>query len=60
MLKSKADIFVILAIFVFVISLMIFGCSTDDTVSASEIYQKCATVNDENPELCGQTFTVYQ
>lgn len=60
MLKSKADIFVILAIFVFVISLMIFGCSTDDTVSASEIYQKCATVNDENPELCDQTFTVYQ
>lgn len=60
MLKSKADIFVILAIFVFVISLMLFGCSTDDTVSASEMYQKCATVNDENPELCEQTFTVYQ
>lgn len=52
MLKSKADIFVILAIFVFVISLMIFGCSTDDTVSATEMYQKCATVNEENPELC--------
>lgn len=60
MLKSKADIFVILAIFVFVISLMIFGCSKDDTVSASEMYQKCATVNDENPELCEQSFTVYQ
>lgn len=60
MLKSKADIFVILAIFVFVISLMIFGCSTYDTVSATEMYQKCATVNDENPELCDQTFTVYQ
>ena len=60
MLKSKADIFVILTIFVFVISLMIFGCSTDDTVSATEMYQKCATVNDENPELCDQTFTVYQ
>ncbi len=60
MLKTKADIFVILAIFVFVISLMLFGCSTDDTVSASEMYQKCATVNDENPELCEQTFTVYQ
>lgn len=60
MLKSKADIFVIFGIFVFVISLMIFGCSKDDTVSASEMYQKCATVNDENPELCDQTFTVYQ
>lgn len=60
MLKSKTDIFVILAIFVFVISLMIFGCSKDDTVSASEMYQKCATVNDENPELCDQSFTVYQ
>lgn len=60
MLKSKADIFVILAIFVFVISLMIFGCSTDDTVSATEMYQKCITVNEENPELCDQTVTVYQ
>ena len=60
MLKSKADIFVILAIFVFVISLMIFGCSTDDTVSATEMYQKCATVNEVNPVLCDQTFTVYQ
>lgn len=60
MLKSKADIYVILGIFVFVISLMIFGCSTDDTISATEMYQKCATVNEENPELCDQTFTVYQ
>lgn len=60
MLKSKADIFVILAIFVFVISLMIFGCSTDDTVSATEMYQECITVNEENPELCDQTFTVYR
>lgn len=60
MLKSKVDIFVILAISAFVISLMIFGCSTDDTVSATEMYQKCVTVNEENPELCDQTFTVYQ
>lgn len=60
MLRSNADIFVILGIFIFVISLMIFGCSKEDTVSASEIYQKCATVNEENPEECDQSFTIYQ
>lgn len=60
-MKSKSDIItiVIIAILVIVLS-CVYACGSDDTVSASEMYQKCADLNQDNPEECEQTFTVYQ
>lgn len=60
-MKSKTDIItiVIIAILVIVLS-CVYACGSDDTVSTSEMYQKCADLNQDNPEECEQTFTVYQ
>ena len=60
-MKSKTDIITIVFIALMVIVLScIYACSSDDTVSTSEMYQKCAYLNQDNPEECEQTFTVYQ
>jgi hypothetical protein len=60
MQATKIDIFIIIGLFVLVFSLMINGCNSGDTVSAGDMYQKCAEVNEDNPEECDQSFTVYQ
>ena len=60
-MKSKTDIITILLIAAMVIVIScLYACGSDDTVSTSEMYQKCADLNQDNPEECEQTFTVYQ
>jgi hypothetical protein len=60
-MKSKTDIITIILIAIIVVVLScVYACGSDDTVSTSEMYQKCVDVNKDNPEECEQTFTVYQ
>ena len=60
MQKTKIDIVVFVVIFIFVFSLMIFGCSSESSTSPEDMYQKCITVNKENPDACDQEFTIYK
>ncbi len=57
--SSKLDIFVIVAIFLIVIGIVVASCSKDDTVSASEMYEKCLTVSPDSTN-CEQNVIIYQ
>ena len=39
---------------------MIFGYSSESSTSPEDMYQKCITVNEENPNACDQEFTIYK
>ena len=60
MQASKIDRIIISALFIFVFGLMLFGCNNEETVSANEMYEKCITVNEENPDICDKEFTIYK
>lgn len=60
MQASKLDIFIIGIIFIFVFSLMFWGCGSNNPVSDHEMYEKCVSVNEEDSDEYGQTFTIYQ
>lgn len=52
-MKSKTDIITIILIAIIVVVLScVYACGSDDTVSTSEMYQKCVDVNKDNPEEC--------
>ena len=56
---SKVDIFVVIGIFLIVIGIVLASCSKDDTVSASQMYEKCLTVNADSTS-CEQNVTIYK
>lgn len=57
--SSKIDIYVVIAIFLIVVGIVIVSCSTEDTVSASQMYEKCITVNADSTN-CEQNIIIYK
>ena len=57
--SSKIDMYVVIAIFLIVVGIVIASCSADDTVSASQMYEKCLTVNADSTN-CEQNVIIYK